>query len=216
MWIFIKHLKFYLQLHFSMLNRIKAQNSKGLAKTPPMGWNSWNKFAKTPWVAMLSKFAWRFVETADAMAASGMKDAGYEYVVIDDCWQIGRDSLGFIVAVRAFSFWHQSPCRLYTFKVWNSGFIPAPAIKPVAVAGSRGYKISGYVDVCQMGRWLSKYDWCYTEHLNAGSLQNHEVRHWNRPDVRLCSVLCEWGGNKPWLWAKEGEAICDENNRRYS
>src|ERR1700716_1560178 len=64
----------------------------GLAKTPPMGWNSWNKYA----CKGINEKVVR--DTADAMAANGMKDAGYEYVVIDDCWQMGRDAQGNIVA----------------------------------------------------------------------------------------------------------------------
>ena len=63
----------------------------GLARTPPMGWNSWNRFACDVSSQLIR-------ETADAMVASGMKDAGYEYVVIDDCWQVDRDANGRIVA----------------------------------------------------------------------------------------------------------------------
>ena len=70
---------------------LQAQKFQGLAKTPPMGWNSWNKFACDVSEKMIR-------EEADAMAASGMKDAGYQYIVIDGCWQVSRDSLGFIVA----------------------------------------------------------------------------------------------------------------------
>ncbi|MFL6735048.1 MAG: alpha-galactosidase, partial [Sphingomicrobium sp.] len=55
----------------------KAAN--GLAQTPPMGWNSWNKFA-----CNISEQTVR--ATVDSLVSSGMKDAGYEYVVIDDCW----------------------------------------------------------------------------------------------------------------------------------
>ena len=68
-----------------------AQKFQGLAQTPPMGWNSWNKFACDVSEKLIC-------EAADAMVSSGMKDAGYEYIVIDDCWQVSRDSLGFIVA----------------------------------------------------------------------------------------------------------------------
>src|SRR5260370_23485372 len=57
----------------------------GLAGTPPMGWNSWNHFACDVSERLIR-------ETADAIVASGMRDAGYRYVVIDDCWQIARDS----------------------------------------------------------------------------------------------------------------------------
>ncbi|HTX66077.1 MAG TPA: hypothetical protein VMD31_09915, partial [Opitutaceae bacterium] len=62
---------------------VRAQGQRladGLARTPPMGWNSWNKFACHVDEALIEA-------TADAMVASGMRDAGYRYVVIDDCWQ---------------------------------------------------------------------------------------------------------------------------------
>ena len=60
-----------------------------LALTPPMGWNSWNKFACNVDEKMIR-------EIADVMVSSGMKEAGYTYVNIDDCWHGDRDSLGFI------------------------------------------------------------------------------------------------------------------------
>lgn len=55
----------------------------GWAPTPPMGWNSWNQFQKNINEKVIT-------EIADAMVSSGMRDAGYEYVVIDDCWELGR------------------------------------------------------------------------------------------------------------------------------
>src|SRR4051812_16523500 len=63
----------------------------GVARTPPMGWNSWNRFGCNVSEQLIQN-------TADALVASGMRDAGYQYVVIDDCWQIGRDAQGTIVA----------------------------------------------------------------------------------------------------------------------
>ena len=65
--------------------------SAGLALTPPMGWNTWNKFACNVSDELVRGMA-------DAMVKSGMKDAGYQYVVIDDCWQVSRDKNGNIVA----------------------------------------------------------------------------------------------------------------------
>ena len=56
-----------------------------------MGWNSWNKFACHVDEQLIEA-------TADAMVASGMRDAGYQYVIIDDCWQVSRDADGNIVA----------------------------------------------------------------------------------------------------------------------
>ena len=75
-----------------------------IASTPPMGWNSWNKFA-----CNVSEDLMR--QTADAMVKSGMKDAGYQYVVIDDCWQVDATSDGNIVCRRqALSFRHEGAC----------------------------------------------------------------------------------------------------------
>ena len=68
---------------------VHAQKFEGLAKTPQMSWNSWNKFACDVNEKMIR-------ETADAMVGSGMKDAGYLYVNIDDCWHGERDAKGFI------------------------------------------------------------------------------------------------------------------------
>src|ERR1700741_1225589 len=68
----------------------KSSPSADLALAPPMGWNSWNKFGCHVSADMIKGMA-------DAMVKSGMKDAGYQYVVIDDCWQVSRDGEGNIV-----------------------------------------------------------------------------------------------------------------------
>src|SRR5205807_6820165 len=68
-----------------------SQSSGSLALTPPMGWNSWNKFGCNVSDKLIR-------EMADAMVTSGMKAAGYQYVNIDDCWQVSRDAQGTIVA----------------------------------------------------------------------------------------------------------------------
>src|SRR3982074_2653274 len=65
--------------------------SSVLAPAPPMGWNSWNKFACNVSEDMIKGMA-------DAVVKSGMKDAGYQYVNIDDCWQVSSDAHGNIVA----------------------------------------------------------------------------------------------------------------------
>ena len=63
----------------SLFGQAKPSPSAGLALTPPMGWNSWNKFACNVSEDMIKGMA-------DGMVKSGMKDAGYQYVDIDDCW----------------------------------------------------------------------------------------------------------------------------------
>lgn len=70
-------------------SRDSVRIANGLAATPPMGWNSWNKFA-----CNIDEKIIRSV--ADAMVANGMRNAGYRYVVIDDCWHGARDATGAI------------------------------------------------------------------------------------------------------------------------
>ena len=52
-----------------------------IARTAPMGWNSWNTFGANISDALVR-------EMADAMVEKGYRDAGYEYLVIDDCWSL--------------------------------------------------------------------------------------------------------------------------------
>ena len=66
-----------------------------LAPTPPMGWNSWNHFAEKATDADVRA-------AADAMVASGMRDAGYIFVNVDDSWEGKRDSQGNIHSNRKF------------------------------------------------------------------------------------------------------------------
>src|SRR6476619_5768552 len=62
-----------------------------IAPTPPMGWNSWNKFGCNVSESLIR-------EAADALVSTGMRDAGYTYIVIDDCCQVSRDAQGAIMA----------------------------------------------------------------------------------------------------------------------
>ena len=63
--------------------------ANGLAQTPPMGWNSWNKFQRKVDDKVVR-------EIADAMVTNGMRDAGYVYVNIDDTWEGARDAAGIL------------------------------------------------------------------------------------------------------------------------
>ena len=67
-------------------------SEKSLCALPPMGWNSWNTFTNKINETLI-------LETADAMKKEGLLDAGYEYIVIDDCWsEKQRDENGRLVA----------------------------------------------------------------------------------------------------------------------
>ena len=69
------------------LGPMKDVKHNGLAKTPPMGWNSWNKFRDQVSDKLVR-------EVADGMVRNGLKDAGYVYVNIDDTWEGPRDANG--------------------------------------------------------------------------------------------------------------------------
>jgi alpha-galactosidase len=195
----MKTLKFYFAVTFFLCSiGLLAQKFEGLVQTPPMGWNSWNKFACNVSEDLIK-------ETADAMVASGMKDAGYEYVVIDDCWQIGRDSLGFIVAdperfpsgIKALADYVHS--KGLKFGLYSCAGDKTCGGRP----GSRGYE---YQDALMYAKWgvdYLKYDWCFTEHLNAQGAYITMSQALKQAGHPIVFSLCEWGGNKPWLWAKE-------------
>src|SRR5664280_1717722 len=82
----IKIVVFFALIGFS---NIYSQKFEKLALTPPMGWNSWNRFGCNINEKLIK-------EIADTLVSSGMKETGYIYINIDDCWQGNRDSLGFI------------------------------------------------------------------------------------------------------------------------
>jgi alpha-galactosidase len=67
-----------------------ASSYNGLALTPQMGWDNWNAFGCNINESIL-------LDTAQAMVDYGLKDLGYNYVVLDDCWSSGRDAGGNLV-----------------------------------------------------------------------------------------------------------------------
>lgn len=68
-------------LIFSCLILMAMQLDNGLGKTPPMGWNSWNKFACNINETVIK-------QTVDELVKTGLREKGYKYVNLDDCWQV--------------------------------------------------------------------------------------------------------------------------------
>ena len=168
-----------------------------LAATPPMGWNSWNKFACNVSEDLIKS-------VADAMATNGMRDAGYQYVVIDDCWQVGRDENGFILAdPQHFPSGIKALADYVHSKGLKFGLYSDAGAKTCAGRmGSQGHE---YQDAMQYARWdvdYLKYDWCSTFTRNAEeaySTMSNALLATGRPIV---FSMCEWGTAKPWLWGK--------------
>ncbi len=168
----------------------------GLARTPPMGWNSWNKFACNVSEDLIK-------QAADAMVSSGMKDAGYQYIVIDDCWQVDRDAQGNVVAdakrfpggIKAVAdYVHGKGLK---FGIYSDAGTGTCQNRP----GGRGYE---FQDARQYAAWgvdYLKYDWCNHSTQDSAasySIMRDALAKSGRPIV---FSLCEWGSTKPWLWA---------------
>jgi alpha-galactosidase len=179
---------------FTQESRISAN----LALTPPMGWNSFNKFG-----CHISEDLIRGM--ADAMVNSGMKDVGYQYIVIDDCWQGSRDQDGNIGAhpqrfpsgIKALADYVHS--RGLKFGIYSDAGSTTCGGNP----GSLGHE---YQDARQYAAWgvdYLKYDWCNTTTQNARAayaLIRQALDATGRPMVLS---ICEWGTTRPWLWGKE-------------
>ncbi len=186
----------FLLLIISSLN-LSGQKFENLALTPPMGWNSWNKLATN-----INDKDIR--EIADAMVSSGMKDAGYKYIVIDDFWHGERDSLGFIYPdpIR-FPFGIKSLADYIHSKGLKFGIYSDAGSKTCGgKPGGRGHEYQDALTYAKWGVDYLKYDWCNTDQLNAEEAYKtmRDALYAAKRPVVLS--LCEWGNNKPWLWAK--------------
>jgi alpha-galactosidase len=168
-----------------------------IAKAPPMGWNSWNKFG-----CNVSETLVR--EVADAMVSSGMKDAGYQYIVIDDCWQVGRDAKGNIVpdperfkgGMKALADYVHS--KGLKFGLYSDAGAKTCEGRP----GSNGFEVEDARQYAAWGVDYLKFDWCSTDGVDpkfAYPTMRDALKATGRP---ILFSMCEWGTSKPWTWAR--------------
>jgi len=168
----------------------------GLAPTPPMGWNSWNRF-QTAIDERLVR------ETAEAMVVSGMKDAGYRYVVIDDGWEAkARNAEGDL---------ESDPDRFGSGIADLAGRVHALGLRfgiytDAGTATCQGFPASLGNEARDARRFASwgvdyvKVDWCHTEGLRGRTqypIWTEAFRSAGRPMVLS---ICEWGRDRPWEW----------------
>lgn len=185
---------------------VQAQKFEGLAPTPPMGWNSWNTFG-----CDISEKTIK--ETADLFIKLGLKEAGYEYVVIDDGWmEMERDAETLLLVPNKQKFPNGiKPVADYVhskglkFGIYNCAGTKTCGGYP----GTRGFE---YLDAKQYAAWgvdFLKFDWCSTGAENGGfayqqdakasyTIMRDAIYKAGRP---MIFNLCEWGNNNPWEWA---------------
>jgi alpha-galactosidase len=189
-----RHLGILIVVMLLSLSSI-AQKFEDLAPTPPMGWNSWNKFGCDVSEKLI-------MEMADKMVESGMVAAGYKFIVIDDCWQIGRDSLGNIIPdPKRFP----SGMKVLADYIHSKGlkfgiYSCAGSLTCQGRPGSRGYQFQDARAYASWGVDYLKYDWCSDEGQNAKSAyktMSDALKACGRP---IIFSICEWGENKAWEW----------------
>ena len=171
-----------------------------IAQRPPMGWNTWNTFGHNINDALIR-------EIADAMVDLGYLAAGYEYVVIDDCWSLmERDyTTGRLVP---------DPAKFPYGMKHLSDYIHSKGLKfgMYSCAGVRtcaGYPSSfdhEYEDARTFAEWgvdLLKYDFCnfpnYANNKNRYLTMSMALRSTGR-DIVFSG--CNWGRGEPWNWMR--------------
>jgi alpha-galactosidase len=176
-----------------------GQKFQDLAKTPPMGWNSWNHFECDNVNEQV------IMDMADAMVSSGMKAVGYEYVVIDDCWQVARDQEGVIVidsikfpnGIKYLADYIHS--KGLKFGIYSDAGTHTCGGRP----GSKDFEYQDAKTYADWGVDYLKYDWCNTkgqDPIKSYTLMRDALYKAGRPIV---FSICDWGYSKPWEWAGE-------------
>ncbi|WP_198655168.1 NPCBM/NEW2 domain-containing protein [Streptomyces geranii] len=177
--------------------------SAGPALTPPMGFNNWNS------THCRAEFNEAMVKgIADIFVTKGLKDVGYEYVNLDDCWALPqRDADGKLVPdpVR-FPNGIKAVADYVHAKGLKLGIYTSAGTKTCNSAGFPGALGHEYSDARQFADWgvdYLKYDNCNNQGVDAKS------RYTTMRDALLATgrpivySICEWGQNKPWEWAAD-------------
>lgn len=130
----------------------------GLARTPPMGWNSWNLFA-----GRIDDQIIRAI--ADAMVSSGMRDAGYIYINIDDTWEGLRDAQGNLHSNHKFPDMKALADYVHS-KGLKLGLYTSPGPRTCAgYPGSYGHEEQDAKMFAAWGTDYLKYDWCSAAYI---------------------------------------------------
>ena len=168
-----------------------------LLPTPPMGWNSWNHFHRDINEQLI-------MDEADALVSSGMKDAGYEYINLDDCWMaLQRDKDGNL---------QSDPERFPHGIKYLSDYVHKKGLK-LGVYSSAGTKTcAGWpasldheeADAKMFAKWgvdYLKYDNCNNEGRPAIARYTKMKNALDASGRQIVFSICEWGSNNPWEWA---------------
>jgi len=170
----------------------------GLGRTPQMGWNSWNHFK-----CNINEEIIR--QTADAIVKTGLKDAGYEYVNIDDCWAVNRTESGEIVpdpvafpsGMKALADYVHS--KGLKFGLYSDAGYMTCGRRP----GSLGYEKQDAKTYAEWGVDYLKYDNCFNDGSDPRIRYTAMRDALNATGRPIFYSMCEWGQKQPATWAAD-------------
>ncbi len=200
------HLQFIFFAACLLLNGAKCNaQAPAVAATPPMGWNSWNHFAGKIDDATVRA-------QADAMVSSGMRDAGYVYINIDDTWEAERNAQGVIQTNHKFPDMKSLADYVHS-KGLKLGIYSSPGPKTCAgFEGSYGHEEQDAQTYAAWGIDYLKYDLCsfgkimeasgspekaHKLMLDAYTKMHKALLKTGRP---ILFSLCQYGADAVWRW----------------
>ena len=171
-----------------------------LVNTPPMGWNTWNTFGSNISDALIR-------ESADAFVARGFKDAGYRYVVIDDCWSKRvRDPMTkrIVPEPEKFPFGMKSVADYVHGKGLKFGMYSCAGQRTCAdYPGSFDHEFLDAKTFAEWGVDYLKYDFCYKPQGIQGELLYRRMGMALRASGRdILFSACNWGSDNVWQWIR--------------
>ena len=174
-----------------------------IKNTPPMGWNSWNTFGPDINEQLI-------LETADKMVETGILNAGYEYLVIDDCWSLReRDKNGRLVADPA-KFPHGIKAVADYIHSKGLKFGMYSCAGTLTCGGYPGSFEHEFIDAATFAKWgvdFLKYDYCYHSSLIHGKyLYRRMGTALKNCGRNILFSACSWGADNTAEWIRETDA----------
>jgi hypothetical protein len=192
--------------------------------SPPMGWASWNSFAAAINANVIKA-------QVDAIAASGMKAAGYQYVDIDEGWWQGtRDSAGTITVdqqdwpggmASIADYIHSKGLKagIYTDAGRDGCGYYYPTGRPAAPgSGSEGHYDQDFLQFSRWGFDFVKVDWCGGDHEGLDARRTYQAistsigRATATTGRPMVLSICDWGRQSPWTWAPGMSTMWRDSN----
>lgn len=171
-----------------------------IKNTPPMGWNSWNTFG--------GKISEQLIfDTADKLVETGLKDLGYEYLVIDDCWSLReRDENGRLVAdPQKFPHGMKAVADYVHSKGLKFGMYScAGNLTCGGYPGSFEHEFTDAETFAEWGVDFLKYDYCYHSNIIHGKYLYRRMGLALKNCGRdILFSACTWGADNTAEWIRE-------------